>query len=486
MMDKVDVLVIGGGISGLASAWWLARSGLSVEVWEASTRPGGKIASTQQDGYLTERAASVLLNFRPEITELMDQSGLALLKAARLPSAETRRYLLNRGQLQALPMRMGPMFSSPLWSLRGKLRLLAEPFILSGGDNDESVSAFITRRLGREMLEKAMEPFVAGTLASDVDHASAAAVLPRLKALEQRYGSIFAGVLINRLLRRRTACVTDAFSFAGGMNTMVENLANTPGVNLRASHRAEELLCDKTNWQATASTPHGERALTAHHVIVATPAPVAATLIDDLDYELATLLRGVDYANVTVLHTGFDRDAVRHPLDGTGFLTPRRENSTLTGNLWMSSLFANRAPPGKVLLTSYLGGSRAPQVSDWNDERILDQALSTLRPLINLSADPEMVRIDRHREALPVYHGAYQARMEAIASRLHLLPGLHLEANYVGGVSVRDRIARGHLVAKLIAEECHGSIAQRNRWENARSADRVDTGQTNPTWSASR
>ncbi len=480
-MDKLDVLVIGGGISGLASAWWLARSGLSVEIWEAHTHPGGKIASTLQDGYLTERAASVLLNFRPEITELMDQSGLASLKTARLPSAETRRYLLDRGQLQSLPMRMGAMFSSPLWSMRGKLRLLAEPFILSGGDKDESVSAFINRRLGHEMLEKAMEPFVAGTLASDADQASAAAVLPRLKALEQRYGSIFAGVMVNRVLRRRTACVTDVFSFAGGMSTMVENLSRSIGIRMRTEHQAEELIRSQAGWQATASTPQGQRTLAARHVIVATPAPAAASLVETLDSELAALLRGIAYAGVTVLHTGFARDAVRHPLDGTGFLTPRRESSTLTGNLWMSSLFANRAPPGKVLLTSYLGGSRAPHVAEWGDERIVDQALGTLRPLINLAGDPEMIRIDRHREALPVYHGAYQARMEAISQRLQSIPGLHLEANYRGGVSVRDRIASGHGVAKRIVEEIGNSAAQRGQPEDANPHLPGDAFHTEPT-----
>jgi oxygen-dependent protoporphyrinogen oxidase len=457
-MEQRDVLVIGGGISGLAAAWWLARSGLSCEVWEANSAPGGKIASTQQDGYLTERAASVLLNFRPEITELMDQSGLASLKTSRLATADSRRYLLDRGNLTALPMRLGAMLASPLWSLRGKIRLLAEPFILSGGDTDESVSTFIERRLGSEMLEKAMEPFVAGTLASDVDHASAAAVLPRLKALEQRYGSIFAGIVVNRLLRRRTACVTDAFSFTGGMSTMIEKLAHTSGVDLRTRHRAEELLRCKAGWQASATTEHGQRTVVARDIIIATPAPDAASLVSAIDNELGALLRGIKYASVTVLHTGFARSAIGHPLDGTGFLAPRRESSTLTGNLWMSSLFANRAPASKALLTSYLGGSRAPQIAEWDDRRIVDEALCTLHPLLKFGSNPEMVRVDRHREALPLYHGAYQARMDAITSRLNGLPGLHLEANYRGGVSVRDRIANGHALALRIAGSEHGLI----------------------------
>lgn len=471
-MDKVDVLIIGGGISGLASAWWLARSGLSVEVWEAKKRPGGKIMSTQQDGYLTERAAAMVLNFRPEVVELVREAGLESAKTTRLPAAESRRYLLHHGHLKALPMRMGGMVASPLWSMRGKLRLLAEPFIFSSGREDETVSEFITRRLGNEILEKAMEPFIAGTLAADADQASAAAVLPRLTALEKRYGSIGVGVMVNRILRKRTACTTDTFSFRGGMGTLAETLAKTPGINLRTGHTAEELIREPDgSWRATATVPLGQRTVTAHHVIVATPASAAAALVDSLDSELAGLLRGIGYAAVTIVHAGMDRDAVGHALDGAGFLAPKGESAALTGNLWMSTLFPDRAPPGKILLSSYLGGARAPQVADWTDERLVDEMLKTLRPLIGLKADPEMVRIDRHREALPAYHGAYQARMRAITDRLQRIPGLHLEANYRGGVSVRDRLACGHAVANQILEARQWPSVERKRREEIEKSE---------------
>ena len=371
-------------------------------------------------------------------------------------------------------MALGAMGASPLWSLRGKLRLLAEPFIFSGGRADESVSEFITRRLGHEVLEKAMEPFVAGTLAADAEQASAAAVLPRLTALERRYGSIAAGILVNRVLRRRTACTTDTFSFRGGMGTLVETLSNTHGINLRTGHSAEELVRQRDGWQVTATAPHGQRTVSACHVIVATPAPVAAALVNPLDDELAGLLRGIGYAGVTVVHAGMSRSAVGHPLDGTGFLAPKGESATLTGNLWMSTLFPDRAPPGKVLLSSYLGGARAPQVAEWDDQRLVDESFRTLRPLMDLKSDPEMVRIDRHQEALPLYHGAYQARMQAITTRLQHIPGLHLEANYRGGVSVRDRLARGHAVAnQILWTRRWPSIERSRREEMERSGEQV-------------
>ncbi len=448
-----DVLIIGGGISGLANAWWLAREGLSVEVWEAGDRPGGKIRSTRRGGYLTERAAAMVMNFRPEVSELMHESGLEAAKVSRLPEAEANRYLLHGGELKALPMRLGGMLASPLWSLSGKLRLMFEPFVLTSGARDESVSDFIGRRLGREMLDKAMEPFVAGTLASDPDLASARATLPRLTALEQRYGSIAAGILINRILGRRMATATETFSFRGGIQTLVDVLAGTPGIRMLTGYAAQELVRQKRGWRVAANTSEGDRCISAQHVIVATPAPVAARLVSPLNRKLSELLHGIAYASIAVVHAGLDRSAIDHPLNGGGFLTPKSEGSALSGNLWMSALFSGRAPSGKALLTSYLGGARAPQVIDWDEERIMDRTMQLLQPVLGLNGAPEMVHIDRHKHALPVYHGAYQSRIEAIEAELKLLPGLHLEANYKGGISVRDRLGLGRALAQRIMAE---------------------------------
>ncbi len=153
-----------------------------------------------------------------------------------------------------------------------------------------------------------------------------------------------------------------------------------------------------------------------------------------------------------MVHLGLERSAIRHPLDGAGFLTPRREREggVLNGNLWISSLFPGRAPEGKALLTSYLGGARRSEAAQWDDARTVSTVLSVLEPLLGLSAAPEMVRIHRHRRGLPLYHGNYCGRMQAIDERLERLPGLYLAANYRDGISVRDRIACGHAVAKNV------------------------------------
>ncbi|MFQ5760771.1 MAG: protoporphyrinogen oxidase, partial [Acidiferrobacterales bacterium] len=338
-----------------------------------------------------------------------------------------------------------------LWSLRGKLRLLAEPLIPRGGDEEETVSQFITRRLGREVLERAMEPYVGGVLASDPDLANAYAVLPRLTALERHYGSLALGVLAHRILYWRTGCPTESFSFYGGMSTLVETLAKTRDVRLHLGRSVEALTPDGTGgWYAIGNCAKREHTLRARQVVLSVPADVAACLVDPLDTELGGLLRGIEYAPLSVVHLGFDRSAVPHPLDGTGFLTPRQEGLTLNGTLWMSALFADRAPPGKALLTTYLGGTRSPQAVDWGDDRSVGAVMRELSRLLGIEAAPEMVRINRHRRALPLYHGAYHGRMREIAGRLQHLPGLHLEANYRGGVSIRDRIVCGNNAAKRI------------------------------------
>lgn len=449
-MNDVDVLVVGGGISGLASAWWLARTGLSVAVWERAKGPGGKIRSHCQDGYTTERAAALIMNFRPEVNQLLAETGLDASKILRGPCAN--RYLVRDGRLLALPMTLAAMIASPMWSRRARLRMALEPFIPRGRREHETVAEFIRRRLGRDMLEQAMEPYVAGPLASSPELAEARAVLPRLTALEQRYGSLALGVLVHKLLRRRSACASEAFSFAGGMSALVGSLVSTPGVAFRAGCEVTGLQPAHDGWRVSATRAGSECTLHARQLVVSVPAHAAASLLAPLDPELGGLLAGIGYAPLSIVHLGLDRASVRHSLDGTGFLVPRsqRESRVLSGNLWMSALFPARAPDAKVLLTSYLGGARRPEAADWDDERSVSNVLSVLEPLLGLRGAPEMVRVDRHRRGLPLYHGAYQGRMRAIDERLAGLPGLSLAANYRDGISVRDRIVCGHAIARRV------------------------------------
>ena len=454
-MNDPEVLVVGAGISGLSIARLLAREGVSVEVWEQGDSLGGKIQTQQHSGYLVEESASMVLNFRPEVNRFLAATQLEQHKVKRAQTEH--RYLLRDNQLVELPLRLRAMARSRVWSTSGKLRMLLEPFAGSGDSERETVTEFVTRRLGREVLEQAIEPFVSGPLASDADRANAAATLPRLTGLEQRYGSITGGMLASKLLHRRTAMETEAFSFDGGMKRLIEMLAVSPNVRLRTGLEVTELISGSDGWIAIGQSSGTQHTLMTRHIVLSTPAEVTASLTAPLDAELATLLREIQYAPVSVVHMGFAETAIKRNLNGTGFLVPRREQLALTGCMWTSQLFPGHAPDGKVLLTNYLGGALHPEVVTWDDEQCVKEILRILKPLLKIKTDPEMVAIKRHQRALPLYYDAYPTRMQAIDSRLQRLPGLSLLSNYRGGVSIRDRIVCAYQALELILSSLHRS-----------------------------
>ncbi|GEM_PF-86626 len=459
----LDVLIVGGGISGLSTAWWLAQKGLRVQVWEKSAQAGGKIKTNRSNGFQTEQAASMIMNFKAEVDQFFCQSGLDKYKTQRLLDAESSRYLIHQGKLQPIPMTIARLFFSSMWSNQGKLRLLMEPFVGKTKKPNETVSEFINRRFGNEFLEKAMEPFIAGTLASDPDLASAQHVIPRLTALEKKFGSISVGIIAHKITGKRTARNPESFSFVDGMQTLPEYLAHYSNIGFHANINVQQLIQHKQAkqhyWQILADTAEGELHCKAHHVVLSSPAESAAQLLRPLNAQLADLLNSIDYAPLSVVHIGLQRSAVKHPLDGAGFLVPRQEQQgdklAINGNLWMSSIFSGRADEDQVLLSSYLGGARKPEAINLSHEQSIAQVLRDIRPLlgINHQVEPIMTRVDKHYKALPLYHGNYQQKLQAIEQQLSTLNGLYLEANYKGGVSIRDRITSAKATANRIIKQ---------------------------------
>lgn len=452
MEPEIDVLVAGGGISGLAVLRCLEARSLRAELWERRESLGGKIQSHRRDGYLMEAAATMVLNFRPEVGRFLDAAGLSGSKILRRACAAKNRYLLRDGALHRVPASLPEFFTTGVWSGRTKRRLFTEWLIPKGGRADESVADFIRRRLGAEVLERAIEPFVAGTLASDPEQANAFTVLPRLTALEQRYGSLTAGVLAHKALRRKSGCVNEVFSFRDGMTELVSGLAQAGRSPIRCNHRLREIQRLASGWRATAQTPRGEIVRTARHLVIASPADSAADLLRPADAALAALLESIRYAPLSVVHLGFDRRHVGIELDGTGFLVPRGENRAITGCLWSSALFDGRAPPGKVLLSTYLGGARMPEAAAWDEQASVSRVMSDLQGPMRLRGDPELACIHRHRRALPLYHGRHHALTAAIKERVRRLGGLTLAGNYMDGVSVRDRIVQAGIAARNVAD----------------------------------
>ncbi|MCU7969005.1 MAG: protoporphyrinogen oxidase, partial [gamma proteobacterium symbiont of Bathyaustriella thionipta] len=258
----------------------------------------------------------------------------------------------------------------------------------------------------------------------------------------------------HKISGKRTARNPESFSFKKGMETLPQHLASDPNVGFHANisvtkiihHAAPNSSHQKQYWEVQATGPAGEKHCKARHIVLSSPAESASQLIKPLNHPLSELLNHIEYAPLSVVHIGLERAAIKHPLDSAGFLVPRQEQAqakiAINGNLWMSSVFSGRAPDNSVLLSSYLGGSRNPSAIQLSSQESIDQVLHDVSSLLGIqsNATPIMGRVDKHHKALPVYHGHYHQTLKAIEQELISLPGLHLVANYKGGVSVRDRI----------------------------------------------
>jgi oxygen-dependent protoporphyrinogen oxidase len=432
------VVVVGGGISGLTSAFLLAQHGLDVRVLEPE-RPGGKIQSELKGGFLLEHAAQGFLDNAPE--------SLALARALALPTvpasgAARKRYLAVSGRLVPLPSGPLSFLRSPLLPGLAKLRLLVEPWVRPGSDGDESVASFVSRRLGPKVAETFVAPMVAGIYAGDPAQLSIAAAFPRLARLEAEHGSLLAGM---RKGHGKGGMGT-LTSFAGGMGDVVMALAARLGDRIvRTAATAIEPTRTGSR-RFTVRTQAGSE--TADHVVVTTPGFVTAELLG----AAAAPLAQIPYAAVDVVCLGYTRGDVPHPLDGFGFLTTPGDPSRVLGCLWESSLFAGRAPTGHVLLRVMLGGARDPELSREHADQVIAHARDAVRVLLGVRAAPKLAVAIRHARGIPQYTLGHRQRAAAAERLMNELPGLHLAGNALSGVGYNDCVRAAYALAEKLAD----------------------------------
>jgi len=445
MAPDVDVLVIGAGLSGLATALGAKQRGASIEVLEAALRPGGSIGTIHRDGALYETGPNSALDTTPLIAALLDATGSRGERVEPSVAAATR-YIVRDGKLVPLPISPRAMLGTRVFSLRAKLRLAAEPFVARASPgSEESVAAFVRRRLGTEFLDYAVDPFVAGVYAGDPERLSLPAAFPRLHALEQRYGSLIRGQIQGARERKRS------FSFRNGMQTLTDALARTIG-RVETSVRVERVERDGDGTWIVVGMRGGEAiARRARAVVVAVAAREASALLRALAPAAAQSLAAIEYAAVASVATLYRRDDVADPLAGFGFLVPRKEKREILGSLFSSSMFEHRAPPGTVLLTTFVGGMRNPDLPRRPDDEIAAIVGRELRELAGARADPLWSAITRWPHAIPQYDLGHLERLRRVddAERSH--PGLFFCANYRGGISVGDCIKSADAIASAVA-----------------------------------
>ena len=449
-----DVVVVGAGLSGLATAFRLTQQGFRVQAVEAAARPGGVIASIRRDGALYERGPNSGLDTTPLINELLAAAGIAG-ERVDASAAAAKRYILRDGALTPLPTSPPAFITSPLFSWRAKLALLREPFIApSAPDAEETVAAFVRRRLGAEFLDYAIEPFVAGIYAGDPDRLSVPAAFPRLFALEQKYGSLIGGQIKGARERRKSAekpkNAAVSFSFRDGMQTLTDALAR--GLNIDFGVRAAGLRRESDGTFVLECERGGERfELRARSVVLAVPAYEATRIVGRLAPEATPALEAIVYPPVATVACCYRRADVAHPLDGFGFLAPRRESPPILGCLFSSSMFAGRADSSTVLLTTFVGGVRSAPLALKSEDELAADVTAALQRYLGAQR-PSWLVVTRWPQAIPQYTLGHLQRIAAVERAEAAAPGLHFCANWRGGVSVADCIKSAHGTAEAVQQ----------------------------------
>jgi oxygen-dependent protoporphyrinogen oxidase len=450
-MMQTDVLVIGAGISGLVCAWQLQQAGVRVATVDAAARAGGAIGSRREHGVLVEAGPNSMLETTPRIGELV--AGLGLQAERLEPGAEAKkRFILRGGRLHAVPTSPGAFLRTPLFSFGAKAALLREPFVARGAaDRDESVADFVRRRLGQEFLDYAINPFVSGVYAGNPEALSVHAAFPRLVELEQRYGSLIRGQILGARERRRTAerskNTASMMTFRSGMQAMTDALASRLNTFLPDTSIAGLAY---ENGAYCATTADG-RAFAARAVVIATPAHAARALVAPLAPDAAQALGEMTYPPVASVVSAYRREDVGHPLDGFGFLVPEKEKRRILGTIFSSSLFPGRGPAGMVVVTTFVGGMRQPDLGRAPDADILALVQAENAQLLDAAPAAASVSITRWAQAIPQYSLGHLERVARVDAATASLPGLHFCANWRGGIAVGDCIKSGFLAAERIS-----------------------------------
>ena len=523
------IVIIGAGVSGLAAAHRLvelcAEHERSVEVRlvEASGRAGGIIETERREGFLLEGGPDSFISEKPEALRLAERLGLASELIETNP-LHRRSFVVRAGRLHPTPegfqllapSRLTPFLTSKIFSWRGKARMaldLVLPRRAARHDAsfaDESLAAFVRRRLGREALERMAQPMVGGIYTADPELLSLRATMPRFLEMERRHRSLILAMWRAGRRERRAqsngrdnapspqseaAHTQDSahrpqggganaragadaasrasgaryslfLSFAGGMQRLVERLTERlPSSSLHLNTRAESLRFDPRTkqWQvrlrrqaaSESAGDAGERLpemLTADAVCLALPAYAAASLLSEVDGELSAELSSIAYASTATVNLAYDRAAIPHALDGFGFVSPFIEGRAVLACTFSSVKFGGRAPEGYALLRAFVGGALQPEMFALDEEAMTQAVRRDLRQLLGIERAPLFARVQKWPRSMAQYHVGHLSRLAHIRQRLDLFPTLRLAGNAYHGAGIPDCIRSGETAAEEMLE----------------------------------
>lgn len=471
MRASPHLVIIGAGVAGLAATnRWLElchEQGIQpqVTVVEAMSRAGGLLKTVHQDGYLIDCGADSFLSNKPAVISLIRRLGL---ESSLISTDPTYRgaYVLCHGKplpvpegFQLLhPTKWSPVLRTPILSWRSKLRILCEVLIPPRRDDaEESLASFVKRRFGQEVLDKLAQPLVAGIYTADPERLSLQAALPRFHEWEAQYGSLSRAVRYLKLARQDDSGGARYGLFVGfkqGMQQLVDTL------HARISDRAKILLNTtvtgliKRNDQGYLVQFDEHSSVLADCVILAVPAWVAARLVQPLDFALSTDLGQIEYASSAIVVTGHRQEDVRHSLQAFGLVIPRSERRKILAVSFSSRKFPDRAPKGRVLLRTFVGGALQPDCYELDDSQLVALVLDELKTCLQVEGKPDFALVFRYPRSMPQYNLGHLSRIERIRERCQSHEKLRLAGNAYFGVGVPDAIVSGERAAAELWQQC--------------------------------
>jgi protoporphyrinogen/coproporphyrinogen III oxidase len=475
------VIVIGGGLSGLAAAHRIhersatLRRPVELSLLEARDRLGGVIATERQDGFTLECGPDSFITNKPWGLDLCERLGLRD-RLIETDATHRRSFVVRKGRLMPVPEgfvlmaphRLGPLLMSPVLSWRGKLRMMMDLFIpRRDHEADESLAGFVRRRLGREALERLIQPLVGGIYTADPNDLSLKATLPQFLAMEREHRSlILAGLREarsrgpSRLTKQASGARYGMFvALDGGMGELPAALAAAlPPGTVRTSSAVRRIVRNQPVSPWLVELLDGPP-MEADAVVLATEAHAAARLIDAQDPSLALQLRAIPYASSIIVNVAYRRDQIQHPLDGFGAVVPAIEGRPILAVSFLSVKFPNRAPAGTALLRVFIGGATQPEYCDLDDAAIGDLVRRELSDLIGASGDPLFLRVGRHPRAMPQYVLGHLDQVAAIRRKLARHPRLYLTGIAFDGVGIPDCIHAAESTADALLDALANAAA---------------------------
>ncbi len=457
-MSASDVIIIGGGISGLAALHFLRSSKphLSVKLFEAEARLGGTIGTDQIDGYSFDWGPNGFLDREPLTLQLCVELGLKD-QLERANESVNNRFILKGGRLRLVPMSPPKFLMADIISWGGKLRIAMEPFAKSRGNGiDESIYDFACRRIGREAADYLVQPMVSGVYGGVAQKMSLQSCFPIMRQMEDEYGSLFKAMISKAKESRAKGKKGGGpsgpggwlTSFRGGLNRIIERFHERYSPYIEVGKAAKAI----TKGEGGFSIRFADGSIAqSRNIIIATPSYETAKLVAGLSPELSQSLASIPYAPISVVCAGYRSNQIKRSVDGFGFLVPQKEGRRILGSIWTSSIFAERAPQGMIQFRTMVGGDGDHESIGLSDDELVGLAMRDLGEIMGISGGPEIVKVYRWNYGIPQYRVGHRKLLDAIERELSAIDGVYLAGNAYYGIGLNDCVKQSHRIAGLIS-----------------------------------